>query len=273
MENELQPVFSHAEPVFAVSDVSETVAYWHEVLGFPNKWTWGELPNHGGVSWHGAFIQFSHNPRLAETSKGNSTWIRVQHIEALYKFHQEKNVEIVAPLEVQSYGMAQYSIREINGYYVHFAGTPLSDRKKSATTIPDTVKIIARKPTAAEAEYIASAIYGPSSTNEETKEKSLPASVFAVVAEDTATGKIIGCAFLLSDNAGFYYVRNVIVHPDWQGKSVGTSMMQELTRWLNVHAPHNAMVALHTPENLAPFYKQFDFLPSFSMIRIIDRKL
>ncbi len=100
MENELQPVFSHAAPVISVSNVSETNAYWQDVLGFPDKWTWGELPNIGGVSWHGAFIQFLHNPALAELSKGNSTWIRVQHVEALYKLHQERNAKIVAPLEV-----------------------------------------------------------------------------------------------------------------------------------------------------------------------------
>ena len=35
-------------------DVLETVQYWHHVLGFPNKWTWGEPPYHGGVTWQGS---------------------------------------------------------------------------------------------------------------------------------------------------------------------------------------------------------------------------
>ena len=142
--------------------------------------------------------------------------------------------------------------------------------KKSTAALPGKVKIIARIPTATEFEYLSSAIYGPSVSDGLVKTRSLPASVFAVVAEHAITEKIIGCAFLLSDNTGFYYVRNVMVHPDWQGQLVGTGMMQELIRWLNIHAPENSMVALHTPENLAPFYKQFGFLPSFSMIRIID---
>lgn len=43
-------LLSHAEPVLAVRNVAETVTYWHEVLGFPGKWTWGNPPNHGGVS-------------------------------------------------------------------------------------------------------------------------------------------------------------------------------------------------------------------------------
>src|SRR5688572_18376177 len=95
-ENGLQPIFSHVEPVLAVTDISETITYWHDVLGFPAKWTWGDPPNHGGVSWQKVFIQFSLNPELAAVSKGHSIWIRLQHIEALYSFHQQKNAEIVA---------------------------------------------------------------------------------------------------------------------------------------------------------------------------------
>ena len=81
MELNNHPVFSHVEPVLAVKDILETTTYWHEVLGFPNKWTWGDPPDHGGVSWHGVFIQFTLSPDLAEKSKGNSIWIRVKNID------------------------------------------------------------------------------------------------------------------------------------------------------------------------------------------------
>lgn len=54
MENRenIHPIFSHAEPVLAVRDINETITYWQDVLGFPTKWTWGEPPAHGAVSWH-----------------------------------------------------------------------------------------------------------------------------------------------------------------------------------------------------------------------------
>lgn len=115
MENEatgLQPVLSHAEPVLAVKDISETISYWQDVLGFPAKWTWG-------------------------------------------------------------------------------------------------------------------------------------------------------------DHASFYYVKDVLVHPDWQGKRIGSAMMQELTNWLEKHAANNALVALICRETLEPFYQQFGFGKAFSMIRYI----
>src|SRR5947209_15945252 len=146
-EIERRPILSHAEPVLQVKDIIETISYWHEVLGFPNKWTWGEPPNHGGVHWNGAFIQFSLNPKLAELSKGNCIWIRVRNIDQLYEFHQKKNVPIVEPLENKPWGLAGYTIEEINGYYVIFA-SPITDRESSSREIiPSKIKIIGRKPT------------------------------------------------------------------------------------------------------------------------------
>ena len=83
------PVVLQAEPVLAVTDVPETVQYWHSVLGFRNQWTWGDPPNHGGVSWQGAFIQFSRDPRLAAASKGNAVFISVRNLENIYDLHKK----------------------------------------------------------------------------------------------------------------------------------------------------------------------------------------
>ena len=104
---EPQPILSHVEPVLAVRDVLKTVTYWSDILGFTGKWTWGDPPNHGGVSWHGAFIQFSLNPDLASASTGNSIWFRVRQLDLLYRFHQKQNAEIVVPLENKPWGMAE----------------------------------------------------------------------------------------------------------------------------------------------------------------------
>jgi len=99
----------------------------------------------------------------------------------------------------------------------------------------------------------------------------LAAAVFGVVAEDTVKGEVIGCALLLGDHATFYYVKDVMVHPDWQGKRVGTALMQELTNWLEKNAVSNALVALISGETLEPFYQPFGFAKAFSMIRYIHR--
>jgi hypothetical protein len=43
--------------------------------------------------------------------------------------------------------------------------------------------------------------------------------------------------------------------------------MQALSDWLEQHAPGKASVWLHSSEQLAPFYKQFGFVPVFGMAR------
>jgi len=269
MSNEGGDLFlSHVEPVLAVKNVTETVDYWHSVLGFPDKWTWGEPPNHGGVTWQGVFIQFSQQPKLASLSQGHSIFIRVKNLETFYHFHQHKNAEIVEPLENKPWGLAGYTLRDINGYYIIFAGAPLSDKSNSEPT-PRTVKIISRIPTAEEYFKLISAVGWDKQYDHSLTDKILAAPVYGVVAENV--NQVIGCALLLSDEASFYYIKDVMVHPDWQHKHIGSTLMKALTAWLDRHAPENAYVGLFTGENLAPFYKQFDFTPVFGMRRSIRR--
>jgi hypothetical protein len=83
------PAILHVEPVLAVTDVNATLLYWSEVLGFENTWSFGNPPNHGGVSWKGSgFIQFALNPELARTGRGHSIWIRARNIDKLCELHR-----------------------------------------------------------------------------------------------------------------------------------------------------------------------------------------
>jgi GNAT superfamily N-acetyltransferase/uncharacterized glyoxalase superfamily protein PhnB len=270
MNSNPQPFFSHAEPVLSVHDVAETIKYWQEVLGFPNQWTWGDPPNHGGVSWHGAFVQFSHNPTLAAAQHGHSIWIRVRDIELLYKIHQDNKAEIVMPLSKQIYGLLEYVIKDNNGYYVTFA-TPASYKNGRSENLPKNIKILVKKPTVDQYRHLFEAVGWSTAATDAMLQVQLDLMQTVVVAENEENGDVVGCALLLGDGFSFYYVKDVMVHPDWQGKHVGTAIMQELTRWLDENATNKAMVALFTGEQLAPFYQQVDFTPAFGMMRIIDR--
>ena len=262
---------AHVEPILAVTDVVQTINYWHEVIGFPDKWTWGEPPDYGGVSWHGTSIQFSLNVNLASASKGNAIFIKVKNLEALYTFHQNQNAVIVEPLENKPWGMAGYTVQDINGYYIVFAGAPIRDKKMSSTELPSTIKIIPRSPTVKEYQHLTASVGWSLYSGDEVVTKLLSAPVFAAIAEDTATSEVIGCALLLGDHASFYYIKDLVVHPDWQFKHAGTALMKELTRWLEKNGANKSLVALITAEALAPFYKQFGFGPAFSMIKYIER--
>lgn len=267
MENEIAPVFSHAEPVLAVRDVKATIAYWQEVLCFPNTWTAGDPPDHAGVSRNGAFVQFSLNPELAETSKGNSIWIRVNRIEALYALHREKGADVVATLQNMPYGFAEYTVRDINGYYISFAASA-SDREKNRDSIPGSFEIIPRAPTVAEHIGLAKSVGWGVWDDLAGLEARLASVVFGATAVEAETGNAIGCALLTTDGMEFYYVRDVIVHPDWQGRRVGAGLMQVMSDWINANLTNSAFVALITREQLEPFYQPFGFEKAFSMIKI-----
>lgn len=265
-----QPVFVQVEPVLCVKNLTETIAYWHEVLGFPGKWTWGDPPDHGGVSWHDVSVQFSLNPKLASVSEGHSIWIKVKNIQALYAFHQQKKVPIALPLENKPWGMAQYTIREINGYYLSFAAQ-ISERETISKKLPDTISIVFRKPTVSEYRKLISAVGWSTTASDEVLRFQLSAILQAVVAEDMDTEEAVGCALLLGDNVSFYYVKDVMVHPHWQGQRVGTAMMHNLSKWLDKNAPEGALTGLFTGEGLTGFYQQAGFSKAFGMTKIARR--
>ena len=220
-EIDQQLYISHVEPVLAVHDVLKTVAYWHETLGFPGNWTWGQPVNHGGVSWHGAFIQFDENPQLAAVSEGHCIAIFVKQIDKLYAFHQAQKVNIVSPLEDKPWGLCEYMVREINGYYISFTA-PVSDRVPGAKKLPESIQLIPGSPSPSDYRKIMSAVGWSATANEVMLDSQLSSVVYAVSAKNMATNEVVGQAFLLGDNNGFYYIKDVVVLPDWQGKGIGT---------------------------------------------------
>ncbi len=264
-----EPVFSHAEPCFPVKDVAETIRYWQEVLGFPNKWTWDDPPALGAVSWHGAHVQFFQYAGIASLPKEYAVWIRVRHIETLYAMHQQRSANIVAPLEAQAWGMSQYAVRDNNGYYVCFAG-PVADKRAVSIEQPLAIKLHMQLPTPEDYIRLTVAVGWAALTVEQAIER-IRAAVTGVIAEDAGSGAVVGCVLLTGDNTSYYYVKDVMVHPDWQHNGIGTAMMKALAAWLDTNGADKAMVALITGETLEPFYQQAGFTQAFGMIRYVQR--
>jgi GNAT superfamily N-acetyltransferase len=267
--NELddQPVFSHVEPVLAVANIVETIRYYQEVLAFPCQWTSGDPPVHGAVSWHGAHVQFTLDADRAEKSAGSSIWIRVKNIDTLYKLHRDRKAEIVDQLQRRPWGLDDYIVKDINGYQVIFAGQS-QDHKKSES-FPNTVQIVERKMTPDEYHALLESVGWMSSVNMDHFAERLITPVYSVVAIDTTTNETIGCTLVLSDNASFYYIKDVMVKKEWQGKRIGTALMRAASDWLEKNGVPNSLVGLYTGENLEPFYNQFGFGKAFGMVKRI----
>lgn len=266
--DDLKPRLLQTEPVLAVANVAETVAYWTDTLGFPNHWIWGDPPNHGGVSWNGsAGIQFTLNPELAARSAGNSVWILLRNITELYEQHQKK-ADIVAPLKAQPWGHVEYTIKDINGYYINFSSKSAGN-EPSHHQLPGSVVISHKKPQLHEVRNLLISLGWTDDAPEPSLQEQIDHAVTIVCAESDS--QLIGIAFLLGDGLHFYYVKDVNVHPAWQRKGIGTAMMHSLTRWLERHARPSATVGLFTGDHLVPFYRQFGFMQAVGMYKTVGQ--
>lgn len=264
------PSVSHAEPVLVVADIMQTVNYYHESLGFPDTWTYGEPINHGGASWHGAaFIQFSLDKIFAVQPHHESVWLRVKQLEILHSLHQRNGVEIIQPLVKRPWGFVEYTVRDINGFLITFA-EPFTEKKIRAFS--SNISIRQGFPTAHQLTQLCYAVGWQPSTNSAMATQ-LSNSLIGFVADDDETGEIIACSFLLGDHKTFYYVKDVIVHPDWQGRGIGTAMMKALMHWLDNNGAESATVGLFTGDHLAPFYRQFGFTQACGMYKQVKRSL
>ncbi len=258
-------LFKHSVPILYSTDVTRSLHYYTEVLGFDNKWEWDQPPTFGGVSKNAVEIFF------CKECQGNpGTWLSifVDNVDEFYEQVKAKGATILSAPQTMEWGVREMVIEDPDGHKIRFGqNASVSGSKHNAETLPPSVRIIPRIPTAKETHRLVAVVGWTSVGNEEEQQRELSGIAAAAVAEDMISGETIGCVYLLSDYPGFYYVKNLMVHPAWQCKRIGTALMQELIQWLENNAPDKSAVYLHTGENLAYFYKQLGFLPVFGMYR------
>ena len=113
---------------FAVTDIPAAVAFYTEKLGFKLAFTWGEPPTFAGVNLGEVqmFLQTG-----TPDPKGCSVYFLVDDADALYEFHRANGVEVVVEIGDREYFIRDYTVRDLNGYYLVFgkhlmkAGPPI----------------------------------------------------------------------------------------------------------------------------------------------------
>jgi GNAT superfamily N-acetyltransferase/catechol 2,3-dioxygenase-like lactoylglutathione lyase family enzyme len=259
--------FRNAVPILYSENVIRSLDYYTETLGFDGRWDWGKPPTFGCVYKDSVQIFF------CEKAQGNpGTWLSVfvQDVDAYYEDIKAKGAKILASPNSMEWGIREMLVEDPDGHKIRF-GQPVSVRGKSSETIPDTIRIVARTPSVKELNRLIASVGWASTLDDDLNDLPLFGVEFITLAQHEPSGEIVGCAFLLGDRAGFYYIKNVIVRPEWQSKRIGTALMNELTRWLDENAPDKSFVGLHTGEQLEPFYKMFGFGPAYGMCRRIYR--
>ena len=246
-----------SEPIFPVADVLATVRYYREVLGFREGWTWGDPPDFGGVRWGkvGAMFTLQSGPGAPAGGQWHSFF--VEGIDALHDFHRRNGATIRSPLEMKPWGLREYTVRDLNGHFLRF-GKRGSDRSATAGRGPATgVAIVERLPTPEEFQGLLRAVGWARDERTDRAAQALAGARFGVVA--VGDEDVVGSGMMLGDGATFAYVKDVMVHPEWQSRGIGTRIVGALLAILRRSEPRDLLVTLFTGQHRAEFYERFGF--------------
>jgi GNAT superfamily N-acetyltransferase len=251
-----------SEPIFPVADVVATVGYYRDVLGFREGWTWGEPPDFGGVRWGkiGAMFSLPSDSNVKVGGQWHSFFL--EGIDALHDFHSRNGATICSPLEVKPWGLREYTVCDLNGHYLRF-GQRGSDRSATDGREPaPNVVIVERLPTPEEYLGLVRAVgwaRGHQADGDQTDRaaRALAGARFGVVAVDG--GHAVGSGMVLGDGATFAYLKDIMVHPEWQARGLGTRIVEALLAALRRSEHDGMLVTLFTGQYLAEFYEQFGF--------------
>jgi catechol 2,3-dioxygenase-like lactoylglutathione lyase family enzyme len=103
----------------AVGDLAAALEFYTMKLGFQQAFTWGEPPTFAGVNL-GKVQMFLAGGTPTPSPDTGAVYFLVGDADALYEFHRRNGVEIVQEIEDRPYGVRNYTVRDLNGYYLVF---------------------------------------------------------------------------------------------------------------------------------------------------------
>jgi GNAT superfamily N-acetyltransferase/catechol 2,3-dioxygenase-like lactoylglutathione lyase family enzyme len=256
-------MLNKSEAIFAVDDVLETIRFYREVLGFDGQWVWGTPPTFGAVRWGQVQVMFCQQPEMKGRVEGHQHMFRADDIQSLYSRHKELAAPIISEIENKPWGMREYTVRDINGYHLRFAGTPTYERPASATDLlPSHIRIEKRLATLDEYVRLTEAVGW--TKNLSTMPTALERSLFCIVAIDARDGRAVGMVRACGDGR-YYCIWDVVVLPEYQGQKIGTAMMEATLAELRKIGPSGAFVGLFTGKRA--FYERLGFVAEGGMHR------
>ena len=81
-------------------------------------------------------------------------------------------------------------------------------------------------------------------TNLDAVAKSLPKSLFSIVAEKD--GELVGATRVSGDGAMYFYIMDVAVMPELQGRGIGTALMNAAVEFIAGSGAEHALTFLFT---------------------------
>ncbi len=138
----------------AVSDLAAALEFYTKKLGFQQAFTWGEPPAFAGVNLGKAQMFLAAGTSTPSPDTG-AVYFLVGDADALYEFHRRNGVEIAQEIGDRPYGIRDYTVRDLNRYYLVFGhhllnagppvkiervGVPVRLEKRLAALLDDLAK-------------------------------------------------------------------------------------------------------------------------------------
>ena len=100
-----------------VSDIPAAVDFYTARLGFALGFTWGDPPTFAGVNLGKVqmFLQ-----KGTPEPKGCAVYFLVGDADMLYEFHRANGVDVAMEIGDREYGIRDYVVRDLHGYYLTF---------------------------------------------------------------------------------------------------------------------------------------------------------
>lgn len=83
-------------------------------------------------------------------------------------------------------------------------------------------------------------------------------TLFSVVIYDNQ--EPIGIGRVVGDGKIAFFIKDVVVHPQYQNKSIGTMLMNTMLSYIDEVACDQAYIGLMSTKGKEPFYKSFGFI-------------
>ena len=129
-------------------------------------------------------------------------------------------------------------------------------------------------PTLKEYKYLCESVGWTNYMNFDVADTSLRNSIHCITVKDNE--QIVGMGRIVGDGAIYFYIQDIVVHPDYQKNGIGNEIMTILIEYLNKNAPDKAFVGLFASEGKEPFYEKYnfkDFSPNMTgMFTVISKK-
>ncbi|MFL0195283.1 GNAT family N-acetyltransferase [Clostridium sp. WILCCON 0269] len=72
--------------------------------------------------------------------------------------------------------------------------------------------------------------------------------------------KLVGFGRIVGDKGMYFYIQNMIVIPEFQGRGIGKLIMIELMDYIDKNCPKGSFIGLMASRGKEKFYEKFDFI-------------